>query len=140
MASEQIPGEPSRASIPALGVDDASMPPAASHHRGLSYEWRIFLWGMLVGVPSVVLALLLLWRSALPIDLRWSFTVVLVVSWLALALALRRQVIRPLQTLSNIIAALREHDYSFRGTGANRDDTLGELVFEINMLSWMLQQ
>ncbi len=138
MASEQISGEPVRA--PIMDAEAALVPSVPTPNRRLNYEWKVLLWGMLVGVPSVLLALLLLWRSSLPTDVRWIFTVALLASWLALALALRGQVIRPLQTLSNIISALREHDYSFRGTGANRGDTLGELVFEINLLSWVLGQ
>jgi nitrogen fixation/metabolism regulation signal transduction histidine kinase len=34
-----------------------------------------------------------------------------------------------------MIAALREEDYSFRARGASREDALGELVSEINLLS-----
>ncbi|MGA7804104.1 hypothetical protein, partial [Bradyrhizobium sp.] len=42
------------------------------------------------------------------------------------------QLIRPLQTLSNVVAALREDDFSFRARGASRGDSLGDLALEIN--------
>ena len=55
-----------------------------------------------------------------------------------LTLALHEQVIRPLQTLANVVAALREEDYSFRARGAATDDALGELSMEVNALADLL--
>ena len=49
------------------------------------------------------------------------------------------EAIRPLQTLANVVAALREEDYSFRARGANREDSLGQLSLEINALADTLQ-
>lgn len=49
------------------------------------------------------------------------------------------QIFRPLQTLSNVVAAMREDDYSFRARGGRRDDALGDLALEINALAGMLQ-
>jgi len=49
------------------------------------------------------------------------------------------QVVRPLQTLANVVAALREEDYSFRARGAKRDDPFGDLAIEINALADMHQ-
>jgi nitrogen fixation/metabolism regulation signal transduction histidine kinase len=54
-------------------------------------------------------------------------------------LAFYESSVRPLQTLSNVVSALREEDYSFRARGAHRDDVLGELSREINALADMLQ-
>ena len=45
---------------------------------------------------------------------------------------------RPLQTLSNVVAALREDDFSFRARGARRGDSLGDLALEINALAGTL--
>ena len=39
------------------------------------------------------------------------------------------QIIRPLQTLANVVSALRESDYSFRARGSRQLDALGELGF-----------
>ena len=47
-------------------------------------------------------------------------TVVVVLAWLGFAAAVRERVTRPLQTLSNMLAALREGDYSIRARGALR--------------------
>jgi nitrogen fixation/metabolism regulation signal transduction histidine kinase len=48
--------------------------------------------------------------------------------------------VRPLQTLSNVVASLREGDYSFRARGAGSQDALGELATEINALADLLQK
>jgi nitrogen fixation/metabolism regulation signal transduction histidine kinase len=50
------------------------------------------------------------------------------------------QLIRPLQTLANVVSALREDDFSFRARGARRGDSLGDLAMEINALAGTLQQ
>jgi nitrogen fixation/metabolism regulation signal transduction histidine kinase len=44
-----------------------------------------------------------------------------------------------LQTLSNVVSALREDDYAFRARGSSTGDVLGELAIEINALADMLQ-
>jgi nitrogen fixation/metabolism regulation signal transduction histidine kinase len=53
-------------------------------------------------------------------------------------MALQEQTTRPLQTLANVISALREEDYSFRARGAATDDALGELSIEVNALADLL--
>jgi nitrogen fixation/metabolism regulation signal transduction histidine kinase len=58
---------------------------------------------------------------------------------LILSSLLLEEVVRPLQTLANVVAALREDDYSFRARGSRRDDALGELSTEINALADLLQ-
>src|SRR5271166_5806960 len=67
---------------------------------------------------------------------------ILTIAGLILLLAIATfmdQVIRPLQTLANVVAALREEDYSFRARGAKRDDPFGDLAIEINALADMHQ-
>ena len=49
------------------------------------------------------------------------------------------QLVRPLQTLANIVAALREDDFSFRAHGARRGDSLGNLALETNSVAGTLQ-
>jgi nitrogen fixation/metabolism regulation signal transduction histidine kinase len=50
------------------------------------------------------------------------------------------QLVRPLQTLANVVSALREDDFSFRARGAGRGDSLGDLAMEINALAGTLQR
>ncbi|MBA3554271.1 MAG: PAS domain-containing sensor histidine kinase, partial [Gemmatimonadales bacterium] len=52
---------------------------------------------------------------------------------------LRERVVRPLQTISNLLAALREGDYSIRARGANAEDALGLALLEVNALSETLR-
>ena len=63
----------------------------------------------------------------------------LVAGWAVLQSTITDQLLRPLQTLSNVVGALREQDYSFRARGARRGDALGDLALEINALANDLQ-
>jgi nitrogen fixation/metabolism regulation signal transduction histidine kinase len=49
-------------------------------------------------------------------------------------------VVFSLQTLSNLLAALREEDFSVRGRDAQRDDAMGEVMIEVNALSETLRE
>lgn len=55
------------------------------------------------------------------------------------AFAVRERVTRPLQTLANLIAALREEDYSIRARGASPEDPLGLASLEVNALTETLR-
>ena len=59
--------------------------------------------------------------------------------WLAISANLKNRVVRPLQTLSNILAAIREGDYSIRGRRAASGDALGEVMLEVNDLGETLR-
>ena len=59
--------------------------------------------------------------------------------WLC-AIALRERVVFPLQTLANLLGALREGDYSVRGRSYRDDDALGEVMREINTLGSTLRE
>jgi PAS domain S-box-containing protein len=56
-------------------------------------------------------------------------------AWLIGAALVRERVLRPLQTIANLLAALREGDYSIRARGASTKDGLGLALFEVNTLS-----
>src|SRR4030095_15718197 len=47
----------------------------------------------------------------------------------------RPRAVLPLQTLSNLLAALRESDFSIRARGASGDDPLGAVMLEVNVLA-----
>ena len=59
--------------------------------------------------------------------------------WLGFSFALREKVVRPLQTLSNLLAALLEGDYSIRSRVVPADDALGLAMQEVNALSKTLR-
>ena len=61
-------------------------------------------------------------------------------AWLGFALAVRERVVFPLQTLSNLLGALREGDFSVRGRSYRDDDALGEVMREVNTLGSTLRE
>lgn len=66
--------------------------------------------------------------------------VAVAVASVALAAALQRRAVFPLYTLTNLLEALREGDYSLRGSRARRGDAVGEVVWEINALAQTLRE
>jgi PAS domain S-box-containing protein len=99
-----------------------------------SHERQVTLLALLSPLPALVIALALLWTGGFAGRTQWTLTIVLVVLWLVLAFMLRERVVRPLQTLSNMLAAIREQDYSLRGRRASADDALGLAMLELNSL------
>ena len=71
--------------------------------------------------------------------MRWTAALFAVGWWLAVAGTIGERVIRPLQTISNLLAALREGDYSIRARGARTDEALGLALFEVNALADVLR-
>ena len=94
----------------------------------------------MAALPAVVTALVLLWGEGVTPKVRWTFGVLVVAWWLACAYALRERVVFPLQTVSNLLAAMREKDFSIRARGARPDDPLGEVLLEVNALAETLRQ
>ncbi len=106
----------------------------------LKFDTRMTLMSMLISVPGVLVAELLTWFSGHSTEFKWTVTLFLIVAWVIGTSALHGLIIRPLQTLSNMVAAIREEDFSFRLRGGNREDSLADLIFEINALATRLQQ
>jgi two-component system, NtrC family, nitrogen regulation sensor histidine kinase NtrY len=106
----------------------------------LLYERRISLFSLFVALPGMLLSGILIWIEPWSLESRFALTFVELFVWWLLAMALHEQTTRPLQTLANVIAALREEDYSFRARGAAADDALGELSLEVNALADLLAE
>ncbi len=113
--------------------------PLVRNNRTLSFERRIKLWlagaAVLFLLPTGVLILQHLGSLAHTLGI----VAALGVLYAVLADIFFDQLLRPLQTLANIVSAIREEDYSFRARGARRGDTVGDLALEINALSGTLQ-
>lgn len=122
--------------------------------KPLSHDRRIQLFTLLAGLPAVVICVVLLAISG-PVSsddaatdgrglnvasghwtpkVQWTFGVLAVGVWLGCVAAVREHVVYPMQTLTNLLTALREGDYSLRSRRARRDDALGEVMREINAL------
>jgi two-component system nitrogen regulation sensor histidine kinase NtrY len=89
--------------------------------------------------PATIIALSILWSGDYSAKVQWTLTIVIVTFTAGFISAAREHVIHPLQTMSNLLAALREGDYSIRARGARGDDALGEVLLEINSLGETLR-
>jgi len=98
------------------------------------HERRVFWLALLGGFPAVAVALGLLWFGDFSPRTQWTLSMLVAGFWLACAAIVREHVVRPLQTVSNVLAALRERDYTLRARGSNPEDALGLLLLELNSL------
>ncbi|HVS51723.1 MAG TPA: ATP-binding protein [Opitutaceae bacterium] len=115
------------------------MPPKK---RRLTHEQQILVYALLAGLPALIVALCYLWfgdRTPTPKE-QWTYTLAIVSCWLGFAFAAQARVVRPLQTMANLLSALREGDFAVRARGARRDEPLGDVMAEINTLSRTLQE
>jgi hypothetical protein len=92
----------------------------------------------LTGLPAGIVALTLLWTGDFTSKVQWTLTVLIVGFWWGCAMALRERVILPLQTVSNLLAALREGT-TRSVAGRRRDDPLAEVMHEVNALGKTLR-
>jgi two-component system nitrogen regulation sensor histidine kinase NtrY len=124
-------------------VPRAVMPrrvPLGRSRKKLSFERRLRIWLCVFALPAVLLA----WWYCAVSGYEWQLTCVFIVTtialWSLVATYFFESIVRPLQTLSNIVAALREDDYSFRARGALRGDAMGDLALELNALAATMQR
>src|SRR5437762_1909669 len=108
-------------------------------HR-VSYEGKITWLTFAATAPAILVALALLWFGDYSGKLQWTLTILIVGCFLAFISSTREHTIRPLQTMSNLLAALREGDYSIRARGAREGSALGEVLLEVNSLGETLRQ
>ena len=113
---------------------------ARTRKRRLSYEGHVVLLALLAGLPGAAAALIILWTGEYTPKTHWTLTVLIVGAWWGFTMAVRDRVVFPLQTLSNLLAALREGDFSVRGRSPRPDDALGEVMREVNTLGGTLRE
>lgn len=111
-----------------------------NHPPKLNHERRVLLMALGAGLPGVIISLVMLWAGDYTTKVQLTFTLFIIVIWLGYSFALRERVVRPLQTISNLLAALREGDYSIRARGANLEDALGDVMLEVNALGETLRE
>ena len=119
------------------------MPPV----RSTPHDRRVLLLALASGFPALIAALVFLLSgrtiSSSPgpgLAAEWVLVFLLLAWWFGCAWMARDLVIRPLQTIANLISALGEGDFSIRARGARRGDALGEALLEVNALSTTLRQ
>lgn len=108
--------------------------------KPLRHERRVLLMALAAGLPGSVIALVLLWTGNFAPRIPWTLTILIFLVWTGFAFAARRRVVFTLKTISNLLAALREGDYSIRGRDAITNDSLGEVVIEVNALGETLRE
>src|ERR1035438_7418627 len=101
---------------------------------------RAWLYSLLLSLPGLIFAGVLLFQHRMGVAPGLLVASCLLIYLSLIAAALIESVIRPLQTLSNVVSSLREGDYSFRARGAGPQDPLAELAAEINALADLLQR
>jgi nitrogen fixation/metabolism regulation signal transduction histidine kinase len=114
--------------------------PISARDSWLRFDQRILLLALAAGLPAAIVALILLWTGDYTPKVQWTLTVGIVSVWTGCSFSVRRRVVLPLQTLSNLLAALRESDFSIRartpGTGITAAaDPLGAVMLEVNVLA-----
>jgi two-component system nitrogen regulation sensor histidine kinase NtrY len=111
----------------------------ARPRHGLSFEARLRVLAMCIALPGLLVCCGLLLSQHASTSLWLTLLGVIVFVTLIVFGLLVEHVVRPLQTLTNVVSALREDDYAFRARGSATGDVLGELAIEINALADMLQ-
>ena len=107
--------------------------------RGLRHEDAIaWLVVLAVAIPAAI-ALPLVWSGGLELKARLTLTLAIAAGSGGLVLAVRARVMRPLQTLANLTASLRERDYAVRGRHHRSDDALGLALDELAALAAQLR-
>ena len=137
MASDLSHKETQRAPKPAEPFP--SLDPELRSGSRLKFEGRITLLSLAAGFPAVALCAFLLWYDGYSAQVQWTVDLLLVLLWLGISFNLKTRIVRPLQTLSNILGAIREGDYSIRGRRALTGDALGEVMLEVNYLGQTLR-
>jgi nitrogen fixation/metabolism regulation signal transduction histidine kinase len=112
----------------------------ATPSRRTRFERRVIAFTALLVVPGLLVSAILIWLLPWSTESKIALFVAELLTCSLLALALHEHIIRPLQTLANVVGALREEDYSFRARNAVPNDALGELSLELNALADLLSR
>jgi two-component system, NtrC family, nitrogen regulation sensor histidine kinase NtrY len=108
--------------------------------RKRSAVGRVWLFCLLLALPAFIFAGILLYQRQIAVGPTLLLLLCLLIYFALISGSLVDGMMRPLQTLSNVVSSLREGDYSFRARGAASTDPLGELAAEINALADLLQK
>lgn len=103
--------------------------------RPWRFQNRVTLVVLVTVAPAWLAATLFLWSWDANSTLRWTLFCLVTLFVLGGILTLRQRVVHPLQSLANLLEALREGDYSLRGRNADPEDAIGEVMLEVNSLS-----
>lgn len=115
--------------------------PAARRLRNrLGFLRRTVLLVVTAGLPGFLVLLLMAATRGAYNTLLLPLALLAVAWWLGCVLLLRERLARPLRTISNLLAGLREGDYSFRARTDGSEDALAEVMQEVNGLVETMRQ
>jgi two-component system, NtrC family, nitrogen regulation sensor histidine kinase NtrY len=101
---------------------------------------RVWLFSLLLSLPALIAIAVFLMQRTLALSTALTLAACVLIYLALTASTLVDGLVRPLQTLSNVVSSLREGDYSFRARGAGVRDAMGELATEINALADLMQK
>ena len=101
--------------------------------RRVTLERDVLRFALMSGFPAVIACALLLFTGNASAKVQWTVMLLVVGAWIAFAFSLQERVVRPIQTLSNLLAAIREGDYTIRARGAGLEDAMGEALSLIHI-------
>lgn len=102
------------------------------------FERRVTRFSILLVLPGILASGVLIWLQPWSLSSKLSLFFAELIICLLIGAALHDHVVRPLQTLANVVGSLRDEDYSFRARMAVPNDALGELSLEVNALADLL--
>ncbi len=105
----------------------------------LGHTTRVLLLALAGGVPSTVLCGVFLMTSSLQSQLKWTISAMLVIYWLSCCFALRSSVAGSLRTVSNLLEAMREGDYSIRGRVGESEEPMSQVMQQVNAMASTLR-
>jgi two-component system nitrogen regulation sensor histidine kinase NtrY len=106
----------------------------------MTFDGRVIAFAVLLVAPSLLVSAAVIWVQPWKLGLKLLLLTVELIACFLTGATFRARIIRPLQTLANVVGALREEDYSVRARGAVPDDALGELSCEVNALADLLSR
>lgn len=108
--------------------------------KRLTHDHHVLVGTLLAGLPGVLVTMGFLWlgegESA---KMQWTFSLLVIGCWLGFSFSVQSRVVRSLQTMANLLSAVREGDFSIRARGASREDAHGDVMTEINSLGSILR-
>lgn len=103
--------------------------------RRIKYEWKIVLLALAAVLPLAVTATVLAAHGDFPPRILWSVIALAAAAVVVVTAFLHEAIVYPLRTIANLASALREEDYTLRGSIAPDPDVLGEISGELNALA-----
>jgi nitrogen fixation/metabolism regulation signal transduction histidine kinase len=94
----------------------------------------------LLAGPGIVLVVVWMWEAGASAAWMASLGIALLLYAVLVSIVLQEKITHRLRTLSSVVSALREEDYSFRARGTRTMGAFGELAAEINLLADTFQQ